>query len=109
MANSTTIITDLASVAANGPSTTTIANAIAATGITVSAGAAGNYTGGTGNYGSTGGPFYGGIMDYKGAVLQLSVMANDMARLLERVLANTDQATDSTNQTLLVKILNDLQ
>lgn len=107
MANSTTIITDLASVAANGPSTTTTANAIAATGIGPVTGGAGNYTGGTGNYGS--GSFYGGIMDYKGCVLQLAVMANDMARLLERVLANTDASSDGTNQTLLVKILNDLQ
>lgn len=106
MANSTTIITDLQSVINNGPSTTTTANAIAATGITATGGS-GNYTGGTGNYSS--GTFYGGIMDYNGCVKQLQVMANDMARLLERVLANTDQSTDSTNQTLLVKILNDLQ
>lgn len=106
MANSTTIIADLASVVANGPSATTTANAIAASGVS-STGGAGNYTGGTGNYAS--GTFYGGILDYKGSILLLSTMANDMARLLERVLANTDQASDSTNQTLLVKILNDLQ
>lgn len=109
MANSTTMITDLQSVLTNKPAAATTANAIAASGITVAAGAAGNYTGGTGNYGSTGGPFYGGIMDYTGNVNQLVTMAYDMARLLERVLANTDQATDGTNQTLLVKILNNLQ
>lgn len=106
MANATTIITDLQSVITNGPQAATTANAIAAAGVT-STGGAGNYSGGTGNFAS--GTYYGGIMDYKGSIQLLLTMANDMARLLERVLANTDQATDSTNQTLLVKILNDLQ
>jgi hypothetical protein len=109
MANSTTIIADLKTVAANGAKAATLANAIAATGQTVAAGAAGNFTGTTGAYGAGTGPYYGGIMDYPGSIQQLITMANDMARLLIRVLANTDQATDGTNTTLLANILNDLQ
>ena len=109
MANSTTIIADLKTVITNnnaGVKAATQANANNATAVTATGGT-GNFTGGTGNYGS--GTFYGGEMDYLGNLNLLLLKAQEMAVLLSRVLANTDQATDGTNQTLLVNILNDLQ
>lgn len=106
MANSTTIVTDLNSVIANGPSATTTANCIAATGLSATGGS-GNFTGGTGVYGS--GTYYGGIMDYVGMCNLAKLKAQELGRLVAAILVNTDQASDSTNQTLLVKILNDCQ
>lgn len=106
MANSTTIITDFGTVITNGPSATTLANAINPAALTATGGS-GNLTGGTGNYAS--GTYYGGIMDYTGCVKLCQLKAQEMAVLLAKVLVNTDQSSDSTNQTLLVKILNDLQ
>lgn len=107
MANSTTIITDLQSAITNGASATTLANAIAPTSQGPIAGGAGGFTNGTGIYAS--GSYFGGILDYPGALKLLLLKAQEMAVLLQKVLATTDQATDATNQTLLVKILNDLQ
>jgi hypothetical protein len=106
MANSTTIITDLQSAIANGPSSATVANAINPAGLSATGGA-GNLTGGTGVYGS--GTYYGGIIDYVGATKLVLLKAQEIATLLSRILVDTDQASDSTNQTLLIKILNDFQ
>jgi hypothetical protein len=106
VANSTTIIADLNSAIANGPSATTLANAINPTALTGTGGSA-NLTGGTGIYGS--GTYYGGIMDYNGAVKTILLKMQECAVLLAKILVNTDQGSDGTNQTLLVKILNDLQ
>ena len=106
MANSTQIITDLQSVITNGPSATTQANANNPSGITATGGA-GNFTGGSGVYAS--GTYYGGVMDYLGCVKLVQLKAQEIAVLLARVVADTDQASDSTNQTLLIKVLNDFQ
>jgi len=106
MANATTIITDLKSVLTNGPSATTKSNALTASGLSASGGT-GNFTGGTTLYAS--GTYYGGIMDYTGNVQLCLLKAQELSVLLAKVLVNTDQASDSTNQSLLVNILNDLQ
>lgn len=103
MANSTQMITDLNSVISNGPQGNTGANAIAATGQTLT----GGISGGSGNYAS--GTYYGGIMDYVGMTKLALLKCQELAVLLERVLANTDPSGDSTNELLLVKILNNLQ
>lgn len=106
MANSTTIITDLNTVITNGPSTTTTANAINPSGVT-STGGAGNFNAGSGVYAS--GTYYGGILDYVGSVKLVLLKAQEIAVLLARIVADTDQASDSANSALLQKILNDFQ
>jgi hypothetical protein len=106
MSNSTTIITDLKSVATNGPSATTQANAINATALSATGGS-GNMTGGTGKFAS--GTYYGGEMDYLGMVQLAILKAQELSVLVSKILVNTDASTDSTNQALLVDILNDLQ
>lgn len=106
MANSTAIITDLNSVLTNGPAAATLANAINPAGVTATGGA-GNFTGGSGVYAS--GTYYGGIMDYPGNVKLVLLKAQEIAVLLARIVADTDQASDGTNSALLVKILNDFQ
>jgi len=109
MANSTTIIADLKTVIANNNTAVkaaTAANAVNPTSLSATGGS-GNFTGGTGNYGS--GTFYGGPMDYLGILNLLLLKAQELGVLLAKLLVNTDQATDGTNQTLLVNILNDLQ
>jgi len=109
MANSTTILADLKTVLLNNSVTikpATLANASAAAAVTATGGA-GNFTGGTGVYAS--GSYPGGVMDYFGALTLVHRKAQEIAVLLTRILANTDQSTDGTNQTLLVNILNDFQ
>lgn len=81
MANSTTIITDLGTVITNGPSASTSAAAISAS---------------------------GNIQDYQGNVKLLQLKAQEMAVLIKAVLAVTDVATDGTNRTLLLNIQSDL-
>jgi len=49
------------------------------------------------------------MMDYLGNLNLCLLKAQELGTLLAKVLVNTDQATDGTNQTLLVNILNDLQ
>ena len=105
MANSTQIITDLGTAATNGASATTIANAIspsnpAAATTNVTANGSGKYASGT---------YFGGILDYPGS-LQLAILkAQELAVLLTRVLADTDNGSDGTNNALIAKCLNDLQ
>lgn len=106
MANSTTIITDLGSVITNGPSSTTQANAINPAGASATGGA-GNFVSGSGNYAS--GTYYGGVMDYVGNVNLALAKARELAVLIQKILVNTDFPTDTTNNQLLSKILNDLQ
>jgi hypothetical protein len=107
VANSTTIVTDLTSVATNGPSSVTQANAIAATALST-VGGSNNMTGTTGIWGS-GSTFYGGVMDYQGQVQLAIQKAKELGQLIVRILVNTDASTDATNQALLAKVLNDLQ
>ena len=106
MANSTTIIADLTSVQTTGPSAATTANAINPSGLS-STGGAGNMTGTTGTYAS--GTYYSGILDYKGSVALAIQKANELAKLVQQLIVLTDQASDSANQALLAKVLNDLQ
>lgn len=106
MANSTTIIADIQTVITNGPQAATTANAINPAGLSATGGS-GNMTGTTGNYAS--GTYYGGIMDYVGMCNLAKVKAQELAVLVAKILVNTDQATDGTNQGLLAKVLNDLQ
>jgi hypothetical protein len=106
VANSTTIITDLGTVLTNGPSAATLANALNPSGVTATGGA-GNFVSGSGVYAS--GTYYGGIMDYNGCVKLAQLKAQEMAVLLARVLADTDFASDTANNALLAKVLNDLQ
>jgi len=108
MANSTTIVTDLTSVATNGPSTATQANANNANGLSTVGGSNG-LTGGSGAYASASTTFYGGEMDYLGMVQLAILKAKELAILLTKIAVNTDQASDSTNQALIIKVLNDLQ
>lgn len=106
MANSTAVITDLGTVITNGPSATTLANAINPAGVTATGGA-GNFVSGTGVYGS--GTYFGGIMDYLGCVKLCQLKAQEIAVLLARVLADTDFGSDGTNNALIAKVLNDFQ
>ena len=109
MANSTTIVTDLKTVITNNNvaiKAATATNANNATAVSATGGA-GNFTGGTGVFAA--GTFVGGEMDYLGNMNGLLLKAQELRMALAAVLANTDQATDGTNQTLLVNILNDLQ
>lgn len=79
MANSTAIITDLGTVITNGPSTSTTAAAISAS---------------------------GNIQDYPGNCRLLQLKAQEMAVLIAKVLAVTDQPTDATNYAKLVSVQN---
>jgi hypothetical protein len=106
MANSTTIIADLKTVVTNGPKAATTSNANGPGGLSATGGA-GNLTGGTGKWAS--GTYNAGIMDYLGMTNLAILKAQELANLVLAILILTDQATDGTNQTLLVNILNDLQ
>jgi hypothetical protein len=106
MAFSTQVVTDLGTVITNGPSATTLANAINPAGITVTGGS-GNFISGSGNYAS--GTYFGGIMDYLGCVKLCQLKAQEIAVLLARVLADTDFGSDATNSALIAKCLNDFQ
>jgi len=106
LANSTTIVADLKSVATNGPSATTTANANNATALSATGGS-GNMNGTTGVYAS--GTYYGGEMDYLGMVQLAILKAQELGVLVAKILVNTDQSTDGTNQALLAKVLNDFQ
>jgi hypothetical protein len=109
MANSSTILADLKTVlTANNIAVkaATAANAVNPTALSATGGS-GNLTGGTGAYGS--GTYVAGPMDYLGHLNLLILKAQELAILLAKVTVNTDQATDGTNQSLLVNILNDLQ
>ena len=112
MANSTTIIADLKTVIANNNvavKAATQANANNPTAVSAVGGAT-NLTGGTGAYGAgVGGTFYGGEMDYLGMLNLALLKAQEMAVIMTKITVNTDQATDGTNQSLLVNILNDFQ
>jgi HD-like signal output (HDOD) protein len=105
MAFSTQIITDLKSVATNGPAAATTANAINATALST-AGGANNLTNGSGNYAAAGTTFYAGMMDYLGMVQLAILKAQELAVLLTKITVNTDLSTDATNNALLVKCLN---
>lgn len=106
MANSTAMITDLGTAITNGPSATTQANAINPSGLSATGGA-GNMGAGTGVYGS--GTYFGGLMDYTGNLKTVQLKLQECAVLLAKVLVNTDNGTDSTNGTLIAKVLNNLQ
>lgn len=107
MAFSTQCITDLTTVVTNGPATnsSTNANAIAAAGGPANQPLA--ITGGSGNYATA--TFYGGIMDYPGAIKACILKLQEVANLLTRIITDTDGTNDSTNYALLVKVLNDMQ
>jgi len=81
MANSTTMITDLGTVATNGPSSVTTANSIAAA---------------------------GPILDYPGMVQSCITDLSDLKTKLGLVLQNTDATTDATNLALIQKVFNNL-
>lgn len=81
MSNSTTIITDITTVIANGPQGNTSALAIAAS---------------------------GKIMDYKGNCNLILLKAKEMKYLLTMIVADTDSNQDATNLGLLNGILSDL-
>lgn len=105
MANSTQIITDLGTVITNGASATTLSNAVGPGG---PAGASTNVTtNGTGKYAS--GTYFGGIIDYPGSLVLAQLKAQELAILLIRILADTDNGSDGTNNALIAKCLNDLQ
>ena len=109
MANATTIVTDLKTVITNNNvaiKAATVTNSTNPSGLTATGGA-GNFTGGTGIYAS--GSIPGGMMDYLGNLNLCLLKAQELGILLAKVLVNTDQATDGTNQTLLVNVLNDCQ
>jgi hypothetical protein len=106
VANSTTLVADLTTVATNGPSAQTQANATNATALSASGGT-GNMTGTTGNYAT--GTYYGGQLDYPGMVQLAITKSKELAVIITKLLVNTDHATDSTNGGLLANILNDLQ
>lgn len=106
MANSTQMITDLGTAITNGPSATTLTNAINPSGLSATGGA-GNMGGGSGNYGS--GSYFGGIMDYNGNLKLVQLKLQECAILLAKVLVNTDNGSDGTNGGLIAKVLNNLQ
>jgi hypothetical protein len=104
VANSTTIITDLKTIIAAGPSATTIANAINPSGISVSGGS-GGLTSGSGVYAS--GTWYGGVMDYVGNCNLALVKAQELAVLLSKIAADTDSGDGQQGN--IIKVLNDFQ
>ena len=109
MANSTTMITDLGTVITNNNTAVqaaTAANAVNPAALSATGGA-GNMTGTTGVYGS--GTFYGGMMDYLGMLELARTKMKELAIVVQKIMVNTDHATDSTNGDLLAKILNNLQ
>jgi len=79
MANSSAIITDLGTVITNGPSASTTAAAISAS---------------------------GNIQDYPGNCKLLQLKAQEMAVLMARVVAVTDPGTDSANYAKLITVQN---
>lgn len=81
MTNSTTIITDLKSVYANGPKGTTQANSIAAAGV---------------------------ILDYIGMTELAITKAQELNVIVSQLATNTDQSGDLTNYNLLEGVLSDL-
>jgi hypothetical protein len=81
MANSTAMITDMTSVATNGPSSTTTANAIAPA---------------------------GPIEDYPGMVQNVITDLSDLKTKMSLLITNTDSGSDSTNLALLQKVFNNL-
>ncbi len=107
MANSTTIIADFTTAIASTPGATTVANAVNPSGPASTTATTNVTNGGSGVYAS--GTYYGGLMDYAGTLNLLKLKAQEIAVLLTRLVANTDQSTDATLNALLVKILNDFQ
>jgi hypothetical protein len=81
MANSTAMITDMTTVATNGPSSVTTANAIAPA---------------------------GPIEDYPGMVQSVITDLSDLKTKLNLVLVNTDAGSDATNLALIQKVYNNL-
>ena len=104
MANSTTIIADMKTIIAAGPSTQTIANSVNPSGLSVSGGASG-FTNGSGVYAS--GTYYGGLIDYVGACNVVLLKAQEIAVLLSRIVADTDSGDGQQGN--LIKVLNDFQ
>lgn len=80
MAFSTQVITDLKSVATNGPSAATQSNCIAAS---------------------------GAIMDYKGNVQLLILKSQEISVLIGKIVNQTDPGSDAVNLALLQKVQND--
>lgn len=81
MANSTAMITDMGTVATNGPSSVTTATSIAAA---------------------------GPILDYPGMVQSVIIDLSDLKTKLGLVLNNTDGSSDAANLALVQKVYNNL-